>query len=188
MCGFNPDFRLVHSTIRELSHTLQNNVKDLQVHLPDKAGTAHCYTTKGCSCKVAKFSDMQLFPGLLVLLKKVRLSQQDLILAVERFWRVFMFQRFPGAQDSSMLLLSYNLHTSCAGHWLQYIQCGIKFVPSTQFAQCSCCSSTAQLGHASVPVMHACWVSCLHVGIHDALQMLVNQCANGVCRVVSYAA
>ena len=60
MCGFNPDFRLVHSHIRVSSHKLQNNDKDLQMHLPDKAGTAHCYTTKGCSCKVAKFNDMQL--------------------------------------------------------------------------------------------------------------------------------
>ena len=85
MCGFNPDFRLVHSFIRVLSHTLQNNDKDLQVHLPDKAGTAHCYTTKGCSCRVAEFSDIQLFSGLLVLLKKVCLLQQDFILAVERF-------------------------------------------------------------------------------------------------------
>ena len=59
MCGFNPDFRLVHSSIRVPSHMLQNIDKDLQVQLPGKVGTAHCYTTKGCSCKVAKFNDMQ---------------------------------------------------------------------------------------------------------------------------------
>ena len=37
---------------------LQNIDKDLQV--PDKAGTAHCHTTKGCSSKGAKVKDMQL--------------------------------------------------------------------------------------------------------------------------------
>ena len=161
MCGFNPDFRLLHSFIKASYHVLQNIDKDLQVHLPDKVGTAHCYTTKGCSCKVAKFNDMQLLLLTPVLGWSISAATESVSIAARLdtscrkvLW--CLFQRLLGIQSSSMLLVSYNLNIlSSAGHF-----CNIHSVVSSlshhPYLHRSCCNSIAHFGHASVPVMHAC--------------------------------
>ena len=63
--------------------------KDLQVHSPDNAGTAHCYKVKSCCCKGAKVNDMQLLllTGVLGWCTSVveeLVSIADLKLAVDR--------------------------------------------------------------------------------------------------------
>ena len=117
MCGFNPDFRLVHSLIRVSSHMLQNIDKDLQVHLPDKVGIAHCYTTKRCYCKVAKFNDMRLLLLTPVLGWSICAAAESVSIASRLdtsyrkiLWCLFVPEIMWYPEFSSMLLVSYNLH------------------------------------------------------------------------------